>query len=277
MASSVIGPLPRCCGSRRPGAARPHRPSTASLASACQAHRRRLGNAELAEAVVGQHVGARPLERDAATVDDDDAVREAGEEIGLLLDDTDARAGLGDRRQRVSDEARAGRVELRGGLVEDEVPRPQREQAGDRDQLLLPARKPRRVALGECLDPQGCQRVPAAGDHLVTWHAKVHRTNATSSKTRLGHAGQLGRGVLEVRSRPARPPRASPAPPGPRRPAAPFRAACPDRPRRKPRGHQGERRLARLGRRRRFRPPPRRAARATRRAATRAARRRTDS
>src|SRR3989304_1149106 len=77
-----------------------------------------------------------------------------------------------ERRDRV----RAGRIELRGRLVEDEDPGAHDEHAGDGHALLLPAGEGRRRAFGQICDAKLGQGPPDARVDLRARHAEVLET-----------------------------------------------------------------------------------------------------
>ena len=89
---------------------------------------------------MGEHLARRALERYASTLHDGDAARIFREKRDLLLDDDHGDAELPiDAAQGFEHHARAGGVERRRGLVENEDARPKGEDGGDGNFLLLPA------------------------------------------------------------------------------------------------------------------------------------------
>ena len=116
----------------------------------------------------------RALKGDSASVHHDDAVAVLAEQGDLLLDDHDGDAGVSiERAQRLEDRARRDGVERRGGLVEDEDARAQRQHGGDGDLLLLAAGERRDLALAQVGDAHGLERAGEAGGNLVVGHAEV--------------------------------------------------------------------------------------------------------
>ena len=104
---------------------------------------------------VSEHGRGRTFKGDASLVDCQHAIADAGQQVNLLLDDQDRRPARRKALDGVGDEARPGRVQLRRRLVEDHMARGQREQPGDRHELLLSAGDPLRVALRKRSDCQG--------------------------------------------------------------------------------------------------------------------------
>jgi len=152
----------------------------------------------------------------------------------------------GELPEGVADQARPGRVELGRRLVEDHVAWAHREQAGDRDQLGLAAREPRRVAELDRLDAEQRHRRPRPLDDLGHLEAQVLRAQGDFLEDGRGDPRALRVGVLESDDDPARElvglaPR--------HRLAVDRQRPCQrslDRRRREARGHEAERRLARL-------------------------------
>ena len=116
----------------------------------------------------------RAVKGDPAPIHHDDAVAVLAEQGDLLLDDHDGDAGVPiERAQRLEDRARRDGVERRGGLVEDEDARAQRQHGGDGDLLLLAAGERRDLALAQVGDAHGLKRVGEAAGDLVVGHAEV--------------------------------------------------------------------------------------------------------
>ena len=153
----------------------------------------------------------------------------------------------GEPAERLADEARALRIELRGRLVEDEVGRPHRKERGDHHELRLAARQPSRLALGEV--PR-CRASPA-------------RAFVRSTVSRAGSPRFIGPSATSSNTEPVTPDswvagfwkpiptrvenswRGLPAMSAPSIVRLPVSAAA-DRARGEPRRDQAERRLARL-------------------------------
>ena len=74
---------------------------------------------------------------------------------------------------RSATDGRSGRVELRGRFVQDEDARAHRDDARDRDPLLLAAGQGERLAVGEVADRQPRQRRIDPRVHLVARDAQV--------------------------------------------------------------------------------------------------------
>ena len=115
------------------------RPAASSARRSRTARRDR--HAQVLQPRVGQDVAGGPVEHDAPSVEDQHPGADAGEQVGLLLRDEDRDTVPGQRRERLTDERRPGRIELRGRLVEDQVARAHGQQARDGDQLHLAARQ----------------------------------------------------------------------------------------------------------------------------------------
>ena len=79
---------------------------------------------------------------------------------------------------------RPGRVELGGRLVEDEDVRPHRDDAGDRDPLLLAARQREGLALREVADPSRRSRTASMRPSIsARGTPRFSSPNASSSRT----------------------------------------------------------------------------------------------
>ena len=76
--------------------------------------------------------------------------------------------------------------------------RAQREEAGDGNQLLLPAGEAPRIALREAIDPEGRECVPRPSNDLVARKREVHRSERDLLEDALGDLRELGRRVLEA-------------------------------------------------------------------------------
>ncbi len=126
------------------------------------------------------------------------------EQVGLVLGDEERGAGRGEIAERRGDEPRPLRVELRGRLVEDDVSRPHREEAGDRDQLRLAAGQAGRVAIGEVLDPERREGPARSGHGLGDRQPQVHRPEGHLLEDRGGDPGALRLRVLEADHDPLR-------------------------------------------------------------------------
>ena len=182
----------------------------------------------------------------------------------------------GQASERIGHQAAAGGVQLRGRLVEHQQAGPQRQQARDGDQLLLPAGQARRIARRKRLDAERRQRLIGAPDDVVARQAEVHRSEGDLLVDRVGHPGELRRGLAKaIPMRPASWWMGSGAASSPS--SSSGRSACRRRCAAPGRCHQAEGRLAGLRWRRPGQPPRRRAGPGSRRATTAASRRRSDS
>ena len=114
------------------------------------------------------------LQRDFAMVEHEHAVAVLREQGDLLLNDDD-----GDSKcavcltQRLEDQRGAGRVECRGGLVENQDARTHSENGGDGYLLLLSAREGGNLAVAQVADADGLERFAHALLDLVMGDAKV--------------------------------------------------------------------------------------------------------
>ena len=131
-------------------------------------------DARLAQGTPSREDGARrAVEDDVAAVEDDHAVRELGEKSGLLLDDDDRDAGGVEVAQGLEDHARGRGVQGRRRLVEHEHLGAQRQDRGDGDLLLLPARERGDVTRAKVCDAAGAEGPGEARLDLVARDAEV--------------------------------------------------------------------------------------------------------
>ncbi len=82
------------------------------------------------------------------------APRREPEDGGLVLGRENGGPGRGSPREELGNSPRGGGIQLRGGLVEDEEPRPHAENCRDGHPLLLASRECRRQALLEVADAE---------------------------------------------------------------------------------------------------------------------------
>ena len=226
-------------------------PDRAPRAASARVSRARAGGStpSAAQAGVVEDLGRRSVEDDPAAVDRDDPAaqaRRAGPSCARRSGATVPR--LGEGSERLADEPRAGRIELGGRLVEDDVAR-----AASRAATRSPtscawppesrcgSRIDERLQLQASRSPRGSARPSRA-----TGKSEVHRTDRDLLEDRGRDPRPLGVRVLEADHdalgelvrRQARRRR--------RRRASASLQAAPDRGRRKTRRDQAQRRLARL-------------------------------
>src|SRR3954447_18266832 len=94
----------------------------------------------LADRLVPAQLLGRPLDHDAADLEDVRPLRRAQREAGVLLDDEHRDAVLGAQPlERAEDLPDHERRQPEGRLVEEEKPRPRHQRAAEREHLLLAA------------------------------------------------------------------------------------------------------------------------------------------
>ena len=121
-----------------------------------------------------QHLGDGAVGHDPPAVEHDDAVDERGPDVDAVFDDDERQPAVGDERgDGRGDLAHAGGVELSRGLVEQEGRGAHREHAREGETLLLPAREPSGVGVGERREPDGVERARHAREDLVDRLAEV--------------------------------------------------------------------------------------------------------
>ena len=163
-----------------------------------------------------------------------------------MLRDEQGRAARRERAQGLADQSRPFRVQLGGQLVEHEMWRPHRQQRRDHHELALAARQAARFAVPRWSMPR-VARAAFVRSTVSRWVSPVHRPQGDLLEDRAGHAGQLGRRVLEPDPDPRRELVERLVRPSPRRRSRgrPGQRAA-DRARRQARRHQAQRRLAGL-------------------------------
>ena len=140
--------------------------------------------------------GPRGIERDRAAAVEDERPIHPPEHARIVLRTQDRRTRERQVRDEVGHRDRPGRVELGRRLVEDEDGRPHRDDARDRDPLLLAARQGEWLAVGEVRDAEAIERRVDAGVHLRSRDAQVLQSEGQF----LAH-GQLRGGQLVGRRR----------------------------------------------------------------------------
>ncbi len=177
---------------------------------------RELGppHAESVEAVGLGHEDALAVafESDAALVAEDrDAIDEPEDEIEPVLDQQ--QRALARRTQafvRGDDLPRAGRIEVRGRLVEHDPARAHREQGRERDALLRAAGEPIELPRCPAIDARRRARLAHALTHLVAWDPEVLEAEGDLVISLEHH--QLRLGILEEDADGRREPRESRGP-----------------------------------------------------------------
>ena len=165
---------------------------------------------------MGENVGRRTVECDAALIDYDDAVAILGEQRDRLLDEDDGhpRQLLG-ASEYLEHIARARGIERGGGFVHDDDTGCHGEDGGDGDLLLLTAGKRRDFAMAQVGDAHGVEgrcdapldlavvdaEVLEAEQQLVL-HDGGHHLSIDVLEDRAGDLGYIGEGRLaDVESR----------------------------------------------------------------------------
>ena len=177
--SRPAGPRRRPGGSvarARPGGSRSGLPAATRRRDDVvgQLHGLRIG--ELEEAVDVPDVAGRPL----LQVQDPVGAQVQGL-LDPVLDDDDRAALVGQVAEQGQQPLGGRRVEVGQGLVDDEDPRPEHEDAGHREELALAAGQGRRLATEQVLDPGAGRHVADPLADLLARHAPV-----------LGAEGELG-------------------------------------------------------------------------------------
>ena len=100
----------------------------------------------------------------------------ARREIGVVGDEHERRAALGDGARTSVDDLAAGRlVEIAGRLVGDEDRGMRRQRARERDALLLAARKLRRIMREALAEPDRCELAPSRALERVGGAGELER------------------------------------------------------------------------------------------------------